>query len=119
MPGGICAGKEYDKNVPYYTTQSMNGGTTFKCSFCEHTVTTLNFNSVIGNRRTQAATAMNQHAAELHLPSHPPSHQDGRPGRTVNLSPGLGSRAGEATPRGIFRFAVLRFDVEPAIALSS
>jgi hypothetical protein len=48
----------------------MNGGITFKCSLCEHTVTTLNFNSVIGNRRTQAATAMNQHAATLHF-----SHQ--------------------------------------------
>lgn len=47
---------------------------------CEHTVTTLNFNSVIGNRRTQAATAMNQHAAELHLPSHtpPPTKMGGR-----------------------------------------
>lgn len=64
----------------YYTTKSMNGGTTFKCSLCEHTVTTLNFNSVIGNRRTQAATAMNQHAAELHLPSHtlPPIKMGGR-----------------------------------------
>ena len=64
------AGKDYDRSVRYYTTKSMNGGTTFKCSLCEHTVTTLNFNSVIGNRRTQAATAMNQHAATLHF-----SHQ--------------------------------------------
>jgi hypothetical protein len=64
------AGKGYDRSVRYYTTKSMNGGTTFKCSLCEHTVTTLNFNSVIGNRRTQAATAMNQHAATLHF-----SHQ--------------------------------------------
>ena len=80
MPGWDCRGKEYYRNVRYYTTKSMNGGTTFKCSLCEHTVTTLNFNSVIGNRRTQAATAMNQHAAELHLPSHtpPPIKMGGR-----------------------------------------
>ena len=70
MPGGIAAGRDYDGKVRYYTTKSMNGGTTFKCSLCEHTVTTLNFNSTIGNRRTQAATAMNQHAAASHLPSH-------------------------------------------------
>ena len=53
----------------YYTTKSMNGGTTFKCALCEHTVTTLDFNSLAGNRRTQAATAMNRHAAGLHFPS--------------------------------------------------
>jgi hypothetical protein len=73
MPGVIAAGKDYDGNVRYYTTKSMNGGTTFKCSLCEHTVTTLSFNSVIGNRRTQAATAMNQHAAALHLPPQLPT----------------------------------------------
>ena len=72
-PEGITAGKDYDRKVRYYTTKSMNGGTTFKCSLCEHTVTTLSFNSVIGNRRTQAATAMNQHAAALHLPSQLPT----------------------------------------------
>jgi hypothetical protein len=45
----------------------MNGGTTFKCTFCEHSVTTLDFNSTLGNRRTQAASVINQHAALLHL----------------------------------------------------
>lgn len=45
----------------------MNGGTTFKCAMCEHSVTTLEFNSIAGNRRTQAATAMNQHATASHL----------------------------------------------------
>jgi hypothetical protein len=70
MPERTMVRKDYDRNVRYYTTKSMNGGTTFKCSLCEHTVTTLDFSSVIGNRRTQAATAMNQHAATLHLPSH-------------------------------------------------
>jgi hypothetical protein len=47
----------------------MNGGTTFKCALCEHSVTTLDFNSTTGNRRTQAATAMNQHAAASHFSS--------------------------------------------------
>jgi hypothetical protein len=45
----------------------MNGGTTFKCTYCEHSVTTLDFNSANGNRRTQAAAVINQHAALLHL----------------------------------------------------
>jgi len=45
----------------------MNGCTTFKCIFCEHSVTTLDFNSAVGNRRTQAAKAINQHAAASHL----------------------------------------------------
>ncbi len=70
MPRAGYRGKDYDGEVRYYTTKSLNGGTTFKCSLCEHTVTTLNFSSAIGNRRTQAATAMNQHAAALHLSSH-------------------------------------------------
>jgi hypothetical protein len=47
----------------------MSGGTAFKCTFCEHSVNTLDFNSTIGNRRTQAAAVMNQHAAALHLSS--------------------------------------------------
>ena len=51
----------------YYTTKAMNGGTTFKCTFCEHSVTTLDFNSMNGNRRTQAAAVINQHAALLHV----------------------------------------------------
>jgi hypothetical protein len=51
----------------YYTIKPMNGVTTFKCTFCEHSVTTLDFNSTHGNRRTQAAAAINQHAALSHL----------------------------------------------------
>jgi hypothetical protein len=45
----------------------MNGGTTFKCTLCELSVTTLDFNITNGNRRTQAAAVINQHAASLHL----------------------------------------------------
>jgi hypothetical protein len=51
----------------------MNGGTTFKCTFCEHSVTTLDFDSASGNRRIQAAAVINQHAALLHLRTSAPA----------------------------------------------
>jgi len=57
------------KDVRYYTTKPLSGATAFKCIFCEHTVTTQDFDSLRGNRRTQAAAVMNQHAEELHLSS--------------------------------------------------
>ena len=44
----------------------MNGGITFYCIFCEHSVATMDFDHAKGNRRTQAAAAMNQHARESH-----------------------------------------------------
>jgi len=50
----------------YITLQANNGGITFKCVFCAHTVATLDFDQMKGNRRTQAAAAINQHAKELH-----------------------------------------------------
>jgi hypothetical protein len=53
--------------VRYYITTPISGGTKFKCTFCKHSVTTLDFNSMNGNRRTQAAAMINQHAASLHL----------------------------------------------------
>jgi hypothetical protein len=53
--------------VRYYTIKPMHGCTLFKCTYCEHTVTTLDFNSTVGNRRTQAATAINRHAASSHF----------------------------------------------------
>jgi hypothetical protein len=52
--------------VRYYTTKPMNGGTTFKCTFCDHRVTTLDFQIANGNRRTQAAAEINQHVALSH-----------------------------------------------------
>jgi hypothetical protein len=64
--------------VRYYTTKAMKGGTTFKCTFCEHSVTTLDFNNTKGNRRTQAATVINQHAALLHLRTSLPTKLGGR-----------------------------------------
>jgi hypothetical protein len=64
--------------VRYYTTKPLNGGTTFKCTFCEHSVTTLDFNITNGNRRTQAAAMINQHAASLHLRTSVPAKLGGR-----------------------------------------
>jgi hypothetical protein len=54
--------------VEYYTTKTMKGRTRFKCAFCKHSVNTADFNSANGNRRTQAATEMNQHTAVFHSP---------------------------------------------------
>jgi hypothetical protein len=56
-------------HVRYYTTKPLSGGITFKCIFCEHTVSTQELDRLNGNLRTQAAAAMNRHAAEMHLPS--------------------------------------------------
>jgi DNA-binding response OmpR family regulator len=50
----------------YYTKKPVKGGTTFTCSFCEHSVTTLGFNNSNGNRRTQAVAAMNEHVSLFH-----------------------------------------------------
>lgn len=59
--------KEYNEPVRnYITLQSNTGGITFKCAFCQHSVATLDFDQMKGNRRTQAAAAINQHAKELH-----------------------------------------------------
>jgi hypothetical protein len=59
-------------------TNPHNGRVTFKCIVCEQTVTTLNFNCTSGNRRTQAAAAINRHAAVLHLPRPASLHLAGR-----------------------------------------
>jgi hypothetical protein len=53
----------------YYTTKPMNGGTTFTCTFCLHSVTTLDFKKTNGNCRTQAAAGINLHALSMHLPT--------------------------------------------------
>ena len=49
-----------------YTTKAMKGRTLFKCTRCNHSVTTRQFQSTNGNLRTQAAMALNQHAAIAH-----------------------------------------------------
>jgi hypothetical protein len=38
----------------------------FTCARCHHSVTTLEFDVRNGNLRTQAATALNQHATLVH-----------------------------------------------------
>ena len=53
----------------YYTTTAVRGSINFQCVFCDYRVNTDDFDSLKGNRRTQAAGAMNQHATDQHLPS--------------------------------------------------
>lgn len=52
----------------YYTTTALCGSITFQCVFCDYRVNTDDFDRSKGNRRTQAAGAVNQHATDLHLP---------------------------------------------------
>jgi hypothetical protein len=78
MPKQGIRQKDYNEDVRYYTTKPINGGTTFKCTFCEHSVTTLDFNVTNGNRRTQAAAMINQHAASLHVRATMPIKLGGR-----------------------------------------
>jgi len=57
-----------------YTTKQIKGGTAFRCSRCPHSVTTYDFIGAKGNRRTQAAAALNKHNIEVHpFRSMPPS----------------------------------------------
>ena len=50
----------------YYTTKLANDGITFTCIYCPHSVATLDFDYEKGNRRTQAAAAINQHVKQGH-----------------------------------------------------
>jgi hypothetical protein len=50
----------------YYTIKTANDRTTFKCSACSHSVATAEFDILNGHPRTQAAKAMNEHAAAAH-----------------------------------------------------
>jgi hypothetical protein len=81
MPEGTSPDSGYNDVVRHYTTEPMNGGITFKCVSCQHSVSTLDFNVANGNRRTQAAQAMNQHSADSHTPAQrpaSPSYSDSR-----------------------------------------
>ena len=73
MPGSVVGDQGYNDVVRHYTTEPMNGGITFKCVSCQHSVSTLDFDAAKGNRRTQAAQAMNQHSAESHSAATRPS----------------------------------------------
>jgi hypothetical protein len=52
--------------VRNYTTQRIDRGLQFTCVRCKHSVRTVDFNVKDGNLRTQAATALNLHAAQAH-----------------------------------------------------
>jgi hypothetical protein len=65
----------------HYTITLVHGFSTFKCLLCKHSVTTQEFHSENGNCRTQAARAMNEHAAATHSPG-PPSAYDSENWRT-------------------------------------
>ena len=56
-----------------YTTKQDKGSVVFTCLYCRFRVTTLEFEGQLGNCRTQAAAAINQHAASAHHQSKPVS----------------------------------------------
>jgi hypothetical protein len=68
--------REDTKAVRYYMIQVINGTTTFSCRHCNHSVTTLEFSIQNGSPRTQAARAMNEHAAAEHRRRKPMSASD-------------------------------------------
>ena len=49
-----------------YTIGRIKGGMKFTCTHCAHHVSTLDFDPRDGNLRTQAATAINNHATTVH-----------------------------------------------------
>jgi len=52
--------------VKAYRIERVKGGMKFSCTHCSHTVSTADFDAKAGNVRTQAATAINDHAAKAH-----------------------------------------------------
>jgi hypothetical protein len=53
-------------SVRSYRIERVKNGMKFTCAHCAHSVTTLDFDAKAGNQRTQAATAINDHAAKAH-----------------------------------------------------
>jgi hypothetical protein len=53
-------------SVKAYRIERIKSGMKFTCTHCAHSVTTLDFDAKVGNVRTQAATAINDHAAKTH-----------------------------------------------------
>jgi hypothetical protein len=54
------------QSVKPYRIERIKSGVRFTCTHCEHSVSTLDFDARAGNVRTQAATAINQHATKVH-----------------------------------------------------
>jgi hypothetical protein len=52
--------------VKPYRTERIKNGVKFSCRHCNHSVSTLDFDAKAGNLRTQAATAINDHATKTH-----------------------------------------------------
>jgi len=52
--------------VKAYRIQRIKSGMKFTCTQCAHSVSTLDFDAKGGNLRTQAATAINDHARKAH-----------------------------------------------------
>jgi hypothetical protein len=52
--------------VKTYRIERIKSGMKFTCAQCEHSVSTLDFDARGGNLRTQAATAINDHASRVH-----------------------------------------------------
>ena len=65
----------------HYTTNRIGVGIQFKCIRCEYSVSTLDFGARDGNLRTQAATAINRHASEVH--HQPPMYSSLDPQRSI------------------------------------
>ena len=49
-----------------YRIERIKNGMKFTCVQCAHSVSTLDFDAKAGNLRTQAATAINNHASQAH-----------------------------------------------------
>jgi len=56
----------YNAEVKPYRIERIQGSIRFTCTHCDHSVSTLDFDPKDGNLRTQAATAINDHAAKAH-----------------------------------------------------
>lgn len=63
-------------SVKAYRIERIKSGMKFTCTHCAHSVTTLDFDAKVGNVRTQAATAINEHAAKNHPAPAPTSAYD-------------------------------------------
>jgi len=64
--------------VKAYRIERIKGGMKFTCTRCVHSVSTLEFDARDGNLRTQAATAINDHASQAHREPMTISHSDGQ-----------------------------------------
>ncbi len=65
----------YNLTMRYSTIRTTPDRTIFKCSVCSYSVATADFNIRGGHLRTQAAKALNEHAAAKHRGQSPgPGH---------------------------------------------